>query len=131
MRHERLAQVAIARDREARRLGDRDEDRDRLARVREVDEEDAVGEVLEGVRRRLDGQPGLADPARAGQRHEPDRVAAQQARQLLELGRAPDQGGRGDRQVVRGRIDRARGREIGVEALGVDLVEPLGRRAGP
>ena len=84
----------------------------------EVDEEDAVGEVLEGVRRGLDGQPGLADPARAGQRHEPDRVAAQQTRQLFELGRASDQRGRGARQVVGRRVDRARGREIGVEALG-------------
>ena len=101
VRRERLAQVAIARDREARRLGDRDEDGGRLARVREIDEEDAVVVVLEGVRRRLDGQSRLADPARAGQRHEPDRVAAKQARQLLELGRAPDQRRRGARKVVR------------------------------
>ena len=128
VRRERLAQVVIARDREARRLGDRHEDGGRLARVREIDEEDAVGVVLEGVRRRLDGQPRLADPARSGQRHEPDRVAAKQARELLELGRAPHQRRRGDRKVVRRRVDRARRRELGVEALRRDLVEPLGRR---
>ena len=128
VRRERFAQVAIARNREARRLGDRDEDGSRLARVRKVDEEDAVVVVLEGVRGRLDSQPRLADPARSGQRHEPTCVAAKQASQLLELGRAPHQRRRGGRKVVRGRIDGARRREVGVEAVRCDLVQPLGRR---
>ena len=97
VRGERLAQVVIARDRKARRLGDRDEDRDRFARVREIDEEDAVGVMLEGIRRRLDGQPRLADPAWPGQCHEPCRVAAEQTCKLLELRRPPYQRRRGDR----------------------------------
>ena len=128
MRRERLAQVAIAGHREARRLGDRDENGDRLARVSEIDEEDAVGVVLEGLRRRFDRQPRLADPARAGQRHEPNGVAAKQARKLFELSRAAHQRRRGDRKVVRRRVDGAWRRELGVEALRRDLVEALGRR---
>ena len=54
MRSERHAQVVIAGDREAGRLGDRDEDGGRFAGVREIDEEDAVVVVLQGVRRGLD-----------------------------------------------------------------------------
>ncbi len=125
---ERVPQVVVARHREASRLGDRDEDGDGFARLRQVDEEDAVGVVLEDVRRRLDGQSRLADPARAGERHEPDRVAPKQPRELVELGRATDQRRRRARQVVRCRVDRAQRREIGVEALRRHLVEPLGRR---
>ena len=64
----------------------------RAARAREIDEPDAVRELgLKGTRG-LESEPALADPGRAGQRHEA--VLVQQVRDPAELDLASDKRGR-------------------------------------
>ena len=70
----------------------------RIGQVREVDEVDAVGERLGELVPGLEREPRLADAAGPGERHQP-RAAAQQLRQLGELGRAPDERRLGRRQA--------------------------------
>ena len=83
----------------------------RVGQVREVDEVDAVGEPLGEVVPGLEREPRLADAPGPGQRHQP-RAAAQQRRQLGELGLAADERRRRRREVPAraqlGRLDGER-----------------------
>ena len=77
------------------------------------------GKSSEARGRELERQPGLAGPARAGQRQQPGR--GQQAGRLLELGVAPDERRQLGRQVVRPGVERPERREVGRQAVGDDL----------
>ena len=66
---------------------------------READKCDAVGEIVEKLGGNLDGEPRLAGPAGAGQRHEPDIPSPKHVHQIPDLTRAADQGRRLRRQA--------------------------------
>ena len=118
-------------DRACRALGDADRARDprrdehRVADRLERDEEHAVGEVVRGAGGQLQRQPGLARPARAGQRQETGR--GQQAGRLVQLRVPTDERRELGRQVVRVRIERPEGREGGRQPVTLDLEDADGR----
>jgi hypothetical protein len=72
----------------------------------------AVVEAVRELRARLDREPRLAGPARAGQRDEAHAVAAQERDQLVELRAAADERRRGGGQMAAGaqlgRLDEQR-----------------------
>src|SRR5262245_34511056 len=73
------------------------------------------GAAMDGAGR-LQREAGLADPARAGERDEPDAVARDELDEVLQLALAADKGGR-----RRGKV-RLRGRRRGPGQRGI-LVE--------
>ncbi len=86
----------------AERLRDLRLDERGIAKRREVDEVDAVGEGVRELVRGLHREPGLARPARAGQREEAH-AAAEEGADLVELASAADELG-----LCAGRWRRAR-----------------------
>ena len=127
-----------ARDRLLGRLaGERDDPesghdglRDVLVAVerRERDEARAVRVVRLHRARRLDGEPRLADAARARQGQQPHLAAADPGHDRAHVVVAADHPVGGRRQSARtaGRRLRARRGEPRCELIGDDLVEPLG-----
>ena len=88
-----------------RRIGDR----------RQLEKPNAVGELIGQARRDFQRQPGLADPAHPGQRHQP--MSLHRRLHLGDLGLTPDEAG-GRRPQIPGLVSSARnGRKL--------------RRAGP
>jgi hypothetical protein len=61
------------------------------AQGREIDEEDAVLESVGKIVSDLQPQARLADPAGAGQRHEPRALTPKESRDLCELAPTPDE----------------------------------------
>ena len=84
-----------------RRLAD---DQRRIADRRQVEEPDAVGEVVDLLRRGLQRQPGLAQSAHAEQGQQAR--SAEQALDLRQFALAADEGRRLVGQVVRDLVDR-------------------------
>ena len=80
----------------------------RIARGREVDEVDAVLETVDLVRRRLQGEARLPDPAGAGERQQPHAVRVEELADGAQLCLAAEELGRLRRQVVRRRLQRRR-----------------------
>ena len=70
---------------------------------RQLDEEDTVGVGGEAGAGQLQGQPGLAHPARAHQGQQPHLLLAQQSGERGQVGLAPDQRRERRRQVMTGR----------------------------
>ena len=114
-------------DAEGRRDPRRDEHR--VADRFERHEEDPVGEVVGRPGRQLQRQPGLAGPARTGQRQQPGR--GEQPGRLVELRVAPDERRQLDRQVVRPGVERPERRERRRQAVGLDLEDAAPARSGP
>jgi hypothetical protein len=48
----------------------------------------------------MNSQPGLPDPARSGERDQPDVIAAEKAADLPDLPLAPDEAGELDREIA-------------------------------
>ena len=88
---------------DADRFGQRGTDQVWVVQRRQVHPPGPVREEIERVRGRLQGQPGLAAAARAGQRHQP--CGLEELFQVDELGVAPDEGAEPHRQVVRQRVE--------------------------
>ena len=94
----------------------------------QVDEPHPVRVPLQGVRRRLEGQAGLARPPGAGEGQQA--VGAQQGRHLPQLPLPPHEAGDLQGQVVGERVQGAQGREVAGEPRGGQLEHPL-RGPGP
>ncbi len=71
--------------------GNRRQHQIRIAHRFEIDEDHSVGEFRHGIRGDLQCQPGLADPARPGQRHERHVLPPQQFANQCDLTLAADQ----------------------------------------
>ncbi|MEX1357594.1 MAG: hypothetical protein WD981_03120 [Gaiellaceae bacterium] len=107
--HLPLADMLCERTPRAKGLGHRLGDQGGIAQRRQPDPEDAVSEVGDELRGRLDREAGLARAARAGEREEASAVA-QQGADLGDLPRAADEGARGPGKVgVRDRLQRRKG----------------------
>ena len=106
------------------RLRDRGNDELRVADGFERHDEDAVGVVLDDLRRRLQRESRLAGARRAGQRQQPHVLAAEQVRDRRELALAADQQRRLHREVRRPALERAQRREGLPEPVFDELVEP-------
>ncbi len=110
---------------------DRADDETRLGERRQLDEDDAVLEVVRGVPRRPQGEPRLAGAAGPGQRHETSLRITQERGQTLELLLPSDERGRLRRQVVRARGDRGPvERGVLLQDRALQLLE-RGRRLDP
>ena len=97
-------------------------DEHRVADRFERHEEDPVGEVVDRSGGQLLRQPGLARPARTGQRQQPGR--GEQPGHLVELRVAPDERRQLDRQVVRPGVERSERRERRRQPVRLDLEDP-------
>ena len=82
----------------AERAGQQRGDERGVASLRQRDEAHAVGEVRPRGQQHLDGEPGLADPAGAGEREQADLRVEQAGKDRGELVLASDQAGRWHRQ---------------------------------
>ncbi len=87
---------------DAERTGDRIGHEVGIPELRQVDEEDAVGELDRELRGGLQREPGLADAARAGQREQADARIAEQRAHVGDLGASADQGRDRRREVASG-----------------------------
>ena len=100
-----------------------------IADRRQLDHPDAVGELVGQLGGDLHREPGLADPARTGEGHEPVRL--HELADLLHLHLAADEARDLHRQVPGGRVQRPQRRERGLEAVRPHLVEADRRRQVP
>ena len=73
----------------------------RFALGAQVDEEHAVLEAVDLLRRRLQREPRFARPTRTGERHQPRVLRVELVTQLVEQRLAPEERRRLRRQVVR------------------------------
>ena len=73
--HKRLGQRRARALPELEHLRDRGQDRRRVAQGRKRNPPNAVGEAVGGLRGRLQGEPRLARPTRAGKREQPHVVS--------------------------------------------------------
>jgi len=93
--------------------------RRRIGDCGEFEKPDAVGKFIDETGRDLQRQPGLADPADTGQRHQP--MSLDRRRHLVEFGLASDEArGRGA-QIPQTRIQCPQGWELRAQALCLDL----------
>ena len=111
------------------RLRDGRRQQHRLRYRRERHEVHPVGKSVRDVGRELQGHPGLAGSARAGQRQQPRPI--QQADRLRDDRLAPDEARDLHGQVVRRRVERPRRREVVAEALDDELRETALAATGP
>ena len=89
-------------------------------------EEDAVLELVQEVRRRLQGQAGLARAPRTGEGKEAHLGSQKPPSDLLHLPLAPDERGGLHGQVVRAALERPQRREIGGQIRRQELEDALG-----
>ena len=126
LRGERVGERLLERDSRTfahvERLRDRVERERRIAKRRERDPPDAVGQVLGQLGRGLERQTRLPGAAGPGERQQPDALVAQQADDLLQLARAAEERRRRHGQV---RLPQALQRR---EALLAELEHALRRR---
>ena len=94
------------------------------ARAASSDQPGPVRVVLQRVRRRLQGQAGLARPSGAGQRHQP--VGPQEPAHVRQLPLPAHEAGQLQGQVVGQGVQRAQGGEVAGEPRGGELEHPLG-----
>lgn len=94
-------QRLVARVDQPERAGDRGQHQRGIAHGRQLDEPNAPGELRSQLVGSLQREPGLADPARAGQRHQGRIVAQQQRADRRHVGRPPDERGARQRQWTR------------------------------
>ena len=94
-----LGQGPTAHLAQPQRLRDRGQDKAGLAQGVEGHEPDAVREVRGDLRGDVQGEPGLADAAWAGQRQQADVRTAQQGGGRRDLAHTADEGGERHRQV--------------------------------
>ena len=106
------------------RLRDRVERERRVAQRGERDPPDAVGDVLGDLGRCLQRQPRLPRPAGAGERQQPNVLAAQQADDLVELALAAEKRRRRDGEVRL--VQRLQARELARRPAGTGAPAPRG-----
>ena len=96
----------------------------------ERDKAPAVGEVLRDHARGLQSEPRLANPARAGEREQPDRIRTKPVNDRLEIVLAANRSVGRHRQPAVATRARTRRRGLGVERVGVaqDVVVQLAQR---
>jgi hypothetical protein len=111
---------------EAELMGDRSRDELRVPDGAERHEEDPIGEGVCHAGGHLERQPGLAGPARSGEREEPR--LADERRHLAELALAAQEAGDLRGQVVRRGIERPERREVRREAGNDELLDVLRSR---
>ena len=107
--------------------GDRVGDRVGVAHGRQLDQPDAVRELVGELRADREGQPGLADASDPAEGHE--LTGADQRGDLGQHLGAPDEGGRGPRQVAAPRLQAHRG-QSGTDDLSVARASAAVRRPG-
>ncbi len=120
---EPLERRALAGFQEADRGDDGRGDELRLGHRIERDEEHAIGELLGDLGGDLEAESGLAGAAGSGQRQESR--SFEEGPGGLDLAIAPDEARQLGRQVVRGGVERAQGREVGRQPGDHQLVETL------
>ena len=123
---QRLEQRPVTRTARADSSDDCVEDALGMSRVGEVDEVDAVLEPVYLVRSRLESEPCLADPARAGERHQPHPGRFEQAPDRRELRLAPEELRCLRGQVVRAPTERLQRGKVARESGMHELKEVLG-----
>src|SRR5579875_713198 len=111
---------------DAQRLSHRIGDCIRVGHWSELDEKDAVTDLLEELRRRLQGKAGL--PAAAGTGEGDEARGAEPGAHLGQLGAPADEGGELGREIVRvGRIvEGAQRQKVALQAWADQLVKLLG-----
>src|SRR5262249_61009618 len=113
-RRQRLDRTTRSAEAHAQDLADDGGYQWRIMERGELGEPYAVGVAVENAPARLDREPGLADPARPGQRHQT--MTAQPRLDVREIGFAPDQTGELLGKIVGRRTDRRRHRRALVGA---------------
>ena len=96
----------------------------RIGERRQLDPPHAAGLRVDGLGGDGQGEAGLADPGRTGQRHQP--LACQQAAHVGDLAGPPDQRRELDRQVVAERVERPQRRERRRQVRVDELPDVLG-----
>ena len=93
----------------------------------ERDEVDAVLVAVDAASGGLQGEPGLAGPARADKREQAASRVIQQPVDLLELRRTADERRSWQREILHARLDRLEQREVAAEPVDLELVDALRR----
>ena len=93
---------------------------------RERDEEDAVREPLDQVCGYLEREPCLARAPGSGEREKAQVLACEQRLHLGELARTADERARQRRKIRRAVVEGLQRRELGRQAVQLELVEVLG-----
>ena len=93
----------------------------------ERDEVDAVRVAVDPAGGGLEGEPGLARPARPDEREQAAAGVLQQPVDRFELRRAADERRSRQRKVLHPRLDRLQQRELARQTLDLELVDALGR----
>src|SRR5262244_1433670 len=113
-RRQRLDRTTWSTETDAQDVADNGGYQLRIIERGELGEPYAVRITVEEAPPRLDREPGLADPARPGQRHQT--MTAQPRLDVREIGFAPDQTGELLGKIVGRRTDRRRHRRALVGA---------------
>ena len=114
-------------DGELDRLGEGGREEVRRGDGGERDEVDAVRVAVDAASGGLEGEPGLARPARPDEREQAASGVLQQPVDRFELRRPADERRSRQREVLHPRLDRLQQRELARQALDLELVDALGR----
>ena len=114
-------------DGELDRLGDGRREEVRRGDGGERDEVDAVWVAVDAASGGLQGEPGLAGPARADKREQAASRVIQQPVDRFELRRTADERRSWQREILHARLDRLEQREVGGEPVDLELVDALRR----
>src|SRR5439155_16317042 len=114
-------------DGELDRLGEGRREEVRRGDGGERDEVDAVRVAVDAASGGLEGEPGLAGPARPNEREEATLGVLQQPVDLFELRRPADERRSRQRKVLHARLDRLQQREVARKPVHLELVDALGR----
>ena len=112
-------------DGELNRLGDYGREKLWRSDGDERDEVDAVRIAVDAASGGLEGQPGLARPARPHEREQAAVRIPKQAVDLVQLGSAADERGARGRKVLHARLERLQQRECRRQPVDLELVDPL------
>src|SRR5207249_3479149 len=123
---QRLQQRLAAGLSHAEGLRNRGGDQSGIADGSEIDEEDAVAELIQEIGGDLEGKAGLAGAARAGEGHQAGVVAEEELLHGGELLLSADQRRALGQEVVGPGIEAAQRREVGGKVRGAELVDALG-----
>ncbi len=111
---------------DTRRFGHRSRNRCRVGECAELDEPRSIGEAIQDIEGRLDGEPCLAD---AAQSHNSDHALSREQRhKRLPLLGTPHEAGPYVRQIVNDDPDQPQRRELGSKIRMSQLEQPLGLR---
>ena len=117
--------VVRAVDGELDRLGDGRREEVRRGDGGERDEVDAVWVAVDAASGGLQGEPGLAGPARADKREQAAPRVIQQPVDRFELRHASDERRSWQREILHARLDRLEQREVAGEPVDLELVDAL------